>query len=124
MSNPFALVVEMKKSQFSMKLGKLPYSYTGVWRELERAVRWRTIRVAHHLLLHGNRSPDSVGPCARQPNRCQDLLARPAKGDPGGHYPYSFGVFSVFYFGDRLHWNHFLAFDCLIAGAFFMFHKF
>ncbi len=35
-----------------------------------------------------------------------------------------FGVFSVFYFGDRLHWNHFLAFGCLIAGAFFMFHKF
>ena len=35
-----------------------------------------------------------------------------------------FGVFSVFYFGDKLHWNHFVAFGCLIAGAFFMFHKF
>ncbi len=35
-----------------------------------------------------------------------------------------FGVFSVFYFGDRLHWNHFAAFSCLIGGAFFMFHKF
>jgi uncharacterized protein (DUF486 family) len=35
-----------------------------------------------------------------------------------------FGVFSVFYFGDRLHWNHFAAFGCLVAGAFFMFHKF
>ena len=35
-----------------------------------------------------------------------------------------FGVFSVFYFGDKLHWNHFAAFDCLVAGAFFMFHKF
>jgi hypothetical protein len=35
-----------------------------------------------------------------------------------------FGVFSVFYFGDRLHWNHFVAFTCLVAGAFFMFHRF
>ena len=35
-----------------------------------------------------------------------------------------FGVFSVYYFGDKLHWNHGVAFCCLIAGAFFMFHKF
>ena len=35
-----------------------------------------------------------------------------------------FGVFTVFYFGDRLHWNHLAAFVCLVAGAFFMFHKF
>ena len=35
-----------------------------------------------------------------------------------------FGVFSVFYFGDKLHWNHAAAFACLVAGAFFMFHKF
>jgi uncharacterized protein (DUF486 family) len=35
-----------------------------------------------------------------------------------------FGVFSVFYFGDTLRWNHFVAFGCLVAGAFFMFHKF
>jgi uncharacterized protein (DUF486 family) len=35
-----------------------------------------------------------------------------------------FGVFSVYYFGDKLHWNHAVAFGCLVAGAFFMFHKF
>ena len=35
-----------------------------------------------------------------------------------------FGVFSVYYFGDHLRWNHAVAFCCLIAGAFFMFHKF
>ena len=35
-----------------------------------------------------------------------------------------FGVFSVFYFGDKLHWNHAVAFGCLVTGAFFMFHKF
>jgi uncharacterized protein (DUF486 family) len=35
-----------------------------------------------------------------------------------------FGVFSVYYFGDRLHWNHAAAFACLAMGAFFMFHKF
>ena len=27
-----------------------------------------------------------------------------------------FGVFSVFYFGDRLHWNHAVAFACLVCG--------
>src|SRR5437016_4002572 len=35
-----------------------------------------------------------------------------------------FGVFSVFYFGDQLRWNHAVAFCCLVGGAFFMFHKF
>jgi uncharacterized protein (DUF486 family) len=35
-----------------------------------------------------------------------------------------FGVFSVFYFGDSLHWNHAVAFTFLVAGAFFMFHRF
>ncbi len=35
-----------------------------------------------------------------------------------------FGVFSVYYFGDHLRWNHAVAFCCLVAGAFFMFHKF
>ncbi len=35
-----------------------------------------------------------------------------------------FGVFSVWYFGDKLHWNHAAAFGCLVAGAFFMFHRF
>lgn len=35
-----------------------------------------------------------------------------------------FGVFSVFYFGDKLHWNHAVAFALLVSGAFFMFHKF
>ena len=35
-----------------------------------------------------------------------------------------FGVFSVYYFGDKLHWNQAAAFGCLVAAAFFMFHKF
>ena len=35
-----------------------------------------------------------------------------------------FGIFSVFYFGDRLHWNHFVSFGFLVGAAFFMFHKF
>jgi len=35
-----------------------------------------------------------------------------------------FGVFSVYYFGDHLRWNHAVAFSCLVAGAFFMFHRF
>ena len=35
-----------------------------------------------------------------------------------------FGVFSVYYFGDKLHWNHAVAFLFLVTGASFMFHKF
>ena len=35
-----------------------------------------------------------------------------------------FGVFTVLYFGDRLHWNHAVAAGCLVPGAFFKFHKF
>jgi hypothetical protein len=34
------------------------------------------------------------------------------------------GVFSVFYSGDKLHWNHAVAFGCLVAGPFFLPHKF
>jgi uncharacterized protein (DUF486 family) len=35
-----------------------------------------------------------------------------------------FGVFSVYYFGDQLHWNHGVAAGCLVVAAFFMFQKF
>lgn len=35
-----------------------------------------------------------------------------------------FGVFTVYYFGGRLHWNQGVAAGCLAAAAFFMFHKF
>ncbi len=35
-----------------------------------------------------------------------------------------FGVFSTFYFGERLHWNHLAAFACLAGAAYFVFHKF
>lgn len=35
-----------------------------------------------------------------------------------------FGIFSVLYFGDKLHWNHAAAAVCLVAGAFFLLHKF
>jgi uncharacterized protein len=35
-----------------------------------------------------------------------------------------FAIFSFYYFGDHLHWNHAVAAGCLVVGAFFMFHKF
>jgi hypothetical protein len=35
-----------------------------------------------------------------------------------------FGVFTTFYFGSQLRWNHAAAGGCLIAAAFLMFHKF
>src|SRR5260370_27526418 len=36
----------------------------------------------------------------------------------------AFGVFSIFCFAVKLHWNHFVAFGCLVACAFFLFHQF
>jgi uncharacterized protein (DUF486 family) len=35
-----------------------------------------------------------------------------------------FGVFTTFYFGSHLRWNHGAAAACLVAAAFFVFHKF
>jgi uncharacterized protein (DUF486 family) len=35
-----------------------------------------------------------------------------------------FGVFTTFYFGSKLQWNQGVAAVCLVAAAFFMFHKF
>jgi uncharacterized protein len=35
-----------------------------------------------------------------------------------------FGVFTTFYFGSHLRWNHAAAGACLIAAAFFIFHNF
>jgi uncharacterized protein (DUF486 family) len=33
-----------------------------------------------------------------------------------------FGVFTTYYFGSHLHWNHAAAAVCLVAAAFFVFH--
>ena len=35
-----------------------------------------------------------------------------------------FGVFTTFYFGSHLRWNHGVAGLCLVAAAFFVFHRF
>ncbi len=34
-----------------------------------------------------------------------------------------FAVFSVFYLGEAIRWNHAAAFGCLVMAAFFAFHK-
>jgi uncharacterized protein (DUF486 family) len=34
-----------------------------------------------------------------------------------------FAIFSVFYLKESLHWNHFVGFSFIAAGAFFIFHK-
>jgi uncharacterized protein (DUF486 family) len=35
-----------------------------------------------------------------------------------------FMVFSVWYLGEPLRWNHLLGFAFIVAGAYFVFHKF
>jgi uncharacterized protein (DUF486 family) len=34
-----------------------------------------------------------------------------------------FAVFTLFYFGEHLRWNHAAAGACLVAAAFFIFHS-
>ncbi len=34
-----------------------------------------------------------------------------------------FAVFSVFYLGEAIRWNHLAAFGCLVGAGFFAFHK-
>jgi uncharacterized protein len=34
-----------------------------------------------------------------------------------------FGIFTTFYFGEQLRWNHAAAAACLVAAAFFVFHS-
>jgi uncharacterized protein (DUF486 family) len=34
-----------------------------------------------------------------------------------------FAVFSVYYLGEAIRWNHVAAFSCLVAAAFFAFHN-
>ena len=34
-----------------------------------------------------------------------------------------FGVFTTYYFGSHLRWNHAVAAVCLVAAAFFVFHN-
>ncbi|MCF8474902.1 MAG: DMT family protein [Emcibacter sp.] len=34
-----------------------------------------------------------------------------------------FAIFSIYYLGEPLNWNHFVGFFLIMAGAFFVFHK-
>jgi uncharacterized protein (DUF486 family) len=34
-----------------------------------------------------------------------------------------FAIFSVFYLGEELRWNHLVGFSLIVAAAFFIFHK-
>jgi uncharacterized protein len=34
-----------------------------------------------------------------------------------------FAVFSVFYLGEKFKWNYLAGFGCMVAGVFFVFHK-
>lgn len=34
-----------------------------------------------------------------------------------------FAIFSFFYLGEPLHWNHVAGFACIVLAAFFIFHK-
>jgi len=90
--------------------GHLKYRHTALWKVI--LISWSIALFEYCLQVPANRigaerfSPDQL-------KVIQEIITLAV-----------FGVFSVFYFGDRLHWNHAAAFCCLVGGAFFMFHKF
>ena len=90
--------------------GHLKYRQTALWKVI--LVSWGIALFEYCLQVPANRmgaerfSPDQL-------KVMQEVITLTV-----------FGVFSVFYFGDKLHWNHAVAFGCLAAGAFFMFHRF
>jgi integrase len=61
-----------------IKIGKLPYSYTGVWRELERAANVAGIgHLGTHAFRHSYRSwLDAVGTPVNRPTK-DDAPCRP-----------------------------------------------
>jgi uncharacterized protein len=90
--------------------GHLKYRHTALWKVI--LISWSIAFFEYCLQVPANRigaerfSPDQL-------KVIQEIITLSV-----------FGVFSVYYFGDRLHWNHAVAFCCLVCGAFFMFHKF
>ena len=90
--------------------GHLKYRHTALWRVI--LISWSIAFFEYCLQVPANRigaekfSPDQL-------KVMQEVITLAV-----------FGVFSVFYFGDKLHCNHAAAFCCLAGGAFFMFHKF
>ena len=90
--------------------GHLKYRHTALWKVV--LISWSIAFFEYCLQVPANRigaerfSPDQL-------KVMQEIITLSV-----------FGVFSVYYFGDRLHWNHAVAFCCLVGGAFFMFHRF
>lgn len=90
--------------------GHLKYREVALWRVI--LVSWSIAFFEYCLQVPANR----IGAAIFSPSQLkviQEIITLSV-----------FGVFTVYYFGERLHWNHALAFACLVAGAFFMFHKF
>jgi uncharacterized protein len=90
--------------------GHLKYREVALWRVI--LVSWSIAFFEYCLQVPANR----IGAAIFSPSQLkviQEIITLSV-----------FGVFTVYYFGERLHWNHAVAFACLVAGAFFMFHKF
>jgi uncharacterized protein len=83
--------------------GHLKYREVALWRVI--LVSWSIAFFEYCLQVPANR----IGAAIFSPSQLkviQEIITLSV-----------FGVFTVYYFGERLHWNH-------AAGAFFMFHKF
>ena len=90
--------------------GHLKFKGVALWKVI--LVSWSIALFEYCLQVPANRLGSEVY-SPEQPKVIQEVITLSV-----------FGVFTVLYFGDRLHWNHAVAAGCLVSGAFFMFHKF
>ena len=89
--------------------GQLKFPGTALW--IVVPVSWGIAFFEYCLAVPANRIGYSVYSAA-QLKTMQEIITVAV-----------FAVFSVFYLGESLRWNHVAAFGCLVAAGFFAFHK-
>jgi uncharacterized protein (DUF486 family) len=90
--------------------GHLKYRDTALWKVI--LVSWGIAFFEYTLQVPANR----IGAARFRPDQLkviQEVITLAV-----------FAVFTTFYFGEHLRWNHAVAALCLVAAAFFVFHKF
>jgi uncharacterized protein (DUF486 family) len=90
--------------------GHLKYRDTALWKVI--LVSWGIAFFEYTLQVPANR----IGAAHFRPDQLkviQEVITLAV-----------FAVFTTFYFGEHLRWNHAVAALCLVAAAFFVFHKF
>ena len=90
--------------------GHLKYKSSALW--LVVLVSWGIAFFEYCFQVPANRIGHTAGFSAAQLKVMQEVITLVV-----------FAAFSYLYLGERLHWNHFVAFGLIFAAVFFVFHK-